>query len=203
MRADAVFAILIAALPASLQAATLDVTILDQQGRPVRDAVVSVSPTGKSGPAKALEAPVMRQQNIQFAPGTLVVPVGTTVSFPNFDKVRHHVYSFSKAKKFELKLYGRDQSRSVRFDAPGTVAVGCNIHDSMRGFIRVVDAPFAAKSDARGAVRFDNVPGGRVRLNIWHQGIRARENEVTQVVDLPASGRKAHSTRVPLGGAAR
>ena len=91
----------------------------------------------------------LRQRQHQFHPFVLVVPVGANVSFPNFDPTRHHVYSFSPAKRFELKLFARDQSRSVRFDKPGVVALGCNIHDQMSAFIDVVDTPGPRRPSAR------------------------------------------------------
>lgn len=121
-------------------------------------------------------------------PGLVVVPVGTRVRFPNFDKVRHHVYSFSRAKKFELKLYGRDDSRSVVFDQPGTISLGCNIHDQMNGVIRVVDAPFAAVTNAAGKVSLANVPAGSAQLIVWHARARVRDNEVRGNLAVPASG---------------
>lgn len=179
MRLPAIAATLAVAAPASLAAATLDVVVVDAADRPVRDAVVSAKPVaGSAGPVRFAFNRIMGQRNIQFTPGTIVVPVGTTVSFPNYDKVRHHVYSFSKAKKFELKLFGRDESRSVTLDAPGTVAVGCNIHDAMRGFIRVVDAPFAGTSDAGGRLSLSGVSNGRYQLTVWHPQVRARDQEV-------------------------
>lgn len=184
------------ALSGTASAATLSVVVVDQTGRPIRDAVVSARPlAGPSGSARFAVNKVMGQRNIQFAPGTLVVPVGTTVSFPNYDKVRHHVYSFSKAKKFELKLFGRDESRSVTLDAPGTVAVGCNIHDQMRGFIRVVDAPFAGLSDAGGRLTLDGVPGGRLQLVVWHPSVRARDQEVR----VTAAAGAPMVVRLPVG----
>ncbi|QIK79435.1 methylamine utilization protein [Sphingomonas piscis] len=195
MKSALVFTLLLSvATPGATASSTLTVIVLDSAGRPVRDAVVSARPQGSPGgvPRYAFGRS-MSQRNIQFAPGTLVVPTGTTVSFPNYDKVRHHVYSFSKAKRFELKLFGRDESRSVTFNTPGTVAIGCNIHDQMQGFIRVVDAPFAGVSNEAGKVTFNGVPGGKVQLVVWHPNLRARENEmsivaassVMQVIKLP------------------
>lgn len=169
-------------MSASVTAATLNVVVVDAGGRPVQNAVISAHPlTGpKIGPRFA-SSKVMGQRNIQFAPGTLVVPVGSTVSFPNYDKVRHHVFSFSKAKRFELKLFGRDESRSVLLDKPGTVAIGCNIHDAMRGFIRVVDAPFAGTSDASGRLSISGASSGGYKITVWHPQVRARDQEVSFV----------------------
>lgn len=166
-------------------AAGLDLRIIDAAGRPLADAVVSVVPAqGATGAPRFAFRPSMGQKDVQFTPGTLVVPVGTTVSFPNFDKVRHHVYSFSKAKKFEIQLYGRDQTRSVLFDRPGTVALGCNIHDQMQGFIRVVDTPWAATSDGQGRVSFAGLPAGAAQIVVWHPGIRGRDNELRRALTI-------------------
>jgi plastocyanin len=149
-------------------AADLSVTVRDAHNMAVRDAVVMVYPAA-GAPAPRIAGPYrMAQHNIQFDPFLLVVPVGATVGFPNLDTVRHHVYSFSKPKPFELKLYGQDESRSVTFDKPGVIAVGCNIHDQMIGFIRVVDTPFAVKTDANGVAVIRGLPAGAATAKIWH-----------------------------------
>jgi hypothetical protein len=110
---------------------------------------------------------------LQFHPFVLVVPVGATVSFPNLDPTRHHVYSFSAAKKFELKLFARDQSRSIKFDKPGVVALGCNIHDGMSAFILVADSAWTSRTDANGRVRFADVPLSAGSVSVWHPYLRA------------------------------
>jgi hypothetical protein len=95
------------------------------------------------------------------------------VGFPNKDKVRHHVYSFSAAKKFELPLYGQQEERTVTFEKTGVVALGCNIHDVMIGYIYVADTPFAAKTDASGAVVLRGLPGGTGTLSVWHPDMKS------------------------------
>jgi hypothetical protein len=130
--------------------------------------------------------PVMAQKNIEFVPGTLIVAKGSTVSFPNFDRVRHSIYSFSKAARFEINLYGRDQSRSQKFPIVGSVALGCNIHDKMSGYVKVVDTPFAAKTDRNGSVDFTGVSAGAVTIKIWHPKARARGNETVHPTTLLA-----------------
>ena len=111
----------------------------------------------------------MAQQGKQFLPGVLVVPVGTSVHFPNRDSVRHHVYSFSPAKKFELKLYTGTPANPVVFERAGVVTLGCNIHDRMVGWIVVVDTPYYAQA-AEGAaqVQINGVPAGNYKLRVWH-----------------------------------
>ena len=135
-------------------------------GQGVADAVVSFEPAAGVKGSWRLDTPrEMKQQNIAFVPHVLVVPVGADVVFPNLDRVRHHVYSFSTAKRFELKLYGQEQQRSVHFDKAGLVAVGCNIHDRMSGFIDVVDTPYAAKTDGGGHAVLADVPDGPGKLD--------------------------------------
>lgn len=162
--------------PGLAQAADLMVSVRTSAGRPVADAVVTL-PDARG--ASRLSGPYrMAQHDLQFDPFVLVVPVGADVAFPNLDKVRHHVYSFSPAHPFELKLYGRDESRKVRFDKPGVIALGCNIHDSMVGFILVTDAAIAAKTDANGVAVLHDVPAGDVNVRVWHPYLRGAGNAV-------------------------
>lgn len=161
-------------LPASLAAAPLSVRVVDAAGRPVRDAVVTFYPAGQ-----AARAPrggghfVVSQKDIQFHPFLTIVPVGADVSFPNFDSTKHHVYSFSPAKRFELKLFARDQSRTVHFDRAGVVALGCNIHDAMSAFIVVTDSLWTARTNAQGVAAFGDAPNAPGRLTVWHPYLRA------------------------------
>ncbi len=119
--------------------------------------------------------------------------MGAEVDFPNLDNVRHHVYSFSAPHPFELKLYGRDETRIVRFDKPGVIALGCNIHDSMVAFILVVDTPYAAKSDAAGQAVIRGLPAGTFTLKAWHPYLRAPGNTVSATVTAPHEG-AAHAS---------
>ena len=148
-RGRLILALLALFLGGAAQAADLTVVIRDGNGRPVEDAVVMADASGRAAPPATRF--VINQRNMQFVPYVLVVPVGSTIEFGNLDPFRHHVYSFSPAKKFELKLFGQGETRPVRFDRPGLVSIGCNIHDSMQAFIQVVDTPFARKSDRAGA----------------------------------------------------
>jgi plastocyanin len=185
-------AFLLSVAPAS--AADFSVTVKNAAGQPVKDAVVTLTPAfGAHGPIKFDWPMRMAQQNTQFDPFVLIVPVGADVSFPNRDAFRHHVYSFSPAKRFELKLYGKDETRTVHFDKAGVVALGCNIHDTMVGFIKVVDTPYAAKTDANGLVKLSGVPEGAGVLRVWHPYLKAPNNEVSRAITTPAQdeGREA------------
>jgi len=181
-------------------AADLMVQVKTTAGVPVADAVVTVYPAsgGDQGPIHFDWPMQMSQQNIEFHPFVLIVPVGALVSFPNFDNVRHHVYSFSPTHQFELKLYGRDQTRSVKFDKAGIVALGCNIHDKMAAFIKVVDTPYAAKTDATGAVVLHGLPPGPATLHLWRPYMKAPNNEITEPITLPATGQAAEAFAIEV-----
>ena len=171
------------------------VQVVDERGVPVRDAVVELDAAG--GRAGRITFPwrmAMAQRNEQFAPGTLVVARGSTVAFPNLDKVRHSIYSFSKPARFEIDLYGRDQTRTHTFPIAGAVALGCNIHDEMRGYIRVVDTPFAGKTDANGYVTLANVPSGSAKLTVWHPRLRGPGGEMSK--QISASGNHKVAVRL-------
>lgn len=174
------------ALPA--RASELVLTLATSAKAPIPNAVVMVRPDGGARGARLAGPFVMSQKDTQFQPFVLIVPVGAEVSFPNFDPFRHHVYSFSKAKTFELKLYGTDETRKVRFDKPGVVGVGCNIHDAMSAFIRVVDTPYAARSAAGGQAVVRDLPPGPATVTVWHPHLRAKGGEISRRVTVPASG---------------
>ena len=172
-----------ALLSASLAAAPLSVRVVDSGGHPVRDAVVTLYPAG--GAARAPRAGgrfTVSQKDIQFHPFLSIVPVGADVSFPNLDPTKHHVYSFSAAKKFELKLFAKDQSRTVHFDKAGVVALGCNIHDGMSAFIVVTDSAWTARTNAQGLAAFADAPSAPGRLTLWHPYLRAPSGIVQQNV---------------------
>jgi plastocyanin len=170
-------------IAAPLAAAPLTVRVVDASGHPVRDAVVTLYPSGGAArPAHAAGRFVVSQQNMQFHPFLTIVPVGSDVSFPNFDNTKHHVYSFSPAKKFELKLFAKDQSRTVHFDKAGVVALGCNIHDQMSAFIVVTDTAWTARTNGQGLVTFGDAPNAPGRVTVWHPYLRAPGGQLQEIV---------------------
>lgn len=176
-----------AILAAPAVAAPVSIQVVAIDGKPLAGAVVKLTMPGT--PPPAARGPYrVAQRNIAFEPNVLVVPVGAQVSFPNLDRVRHHVYSFSQPKKFDLKLYGKDESRSVLFDKPGAVALGCNIHDAMSGVIYVTDTPYTAVTDADGRVTFAVPNAGRATVAVWHPTIRAAGNSLSQPATVAAGG---------------
>jgi plastocyanin len=180
-------------------AADLDVQLRTANGTPVRDAVVTLhllrqaTPLPKAGGSYAID-----QQNIQFHPFVSIVPVGANVAFMNHDAVRHHVYSFSDAKRFELKVNERQVNRVVTFDKAGIVPLGCNIHDRMIAFIDVVDTTWAAKTDANGDASFRGVPPTGVTIDVWHPYLRAPGNRISRAAALAPGPARRESFTVAL-----
>lgn len=177
-------------------AGSVQVRVLDGTGAPVRDAVVFLDSPQASRLARPLAGAEIGQRQRQFEPAVLVVPVGTQVAFPNRDTVRHHVYSFSPAKKFELKLYAGTPANPVLFDKPGVVVLGCNIHDDMVGWVVVVDTPYFTRTQATGEALIDNVPPGNYLLRAWHNALPVGAPALEQPVTVPASGSAAALLRM-------
>jgi plastocyanin len=135
----------------------------------------------------------MAQHHYQFAPGLLAVRRGTVVTFPNLDDEYHNVFSYSKAKRFDLGRYHKDEApAALTFDQPGVVKLYCEIHDHMRGTILVLDTPYFQKTDADGRYRLEQLPPGRHLLRVWRDDDRTAERPVelregaTLTVDFPA-----------------
>ena len=125
---------------------------------------------------------VMDQRNETFVPHVLAITTGTTVAFPNSDRIYHNVFSLSKPRPFDLGRYAVGRSKSIRFDRPGVIRVFCDIHSHMSGFILVFSHPFFSVTDAVGRYRIDNVPPGSYTLVAWNEGLTA-ESRVVAVTD--------------------
>ncbi|TLZ39558.1 MAG: methylamine utilization protein [Gammaproteobacteria bacterium] len=158
-------------------AATLVITVQSPDGHALAGAVVTARPLGAPGKRPAPVHAVMDQVDRAFAPDLLVVPIGSTVEFPNSDSVSHQIYSFSQPKRFKLPLYRGKPYPPVPFDQAGVVTLGCNIHDDMLAYLLVTDAPWFGRTDKSGAWVAD-VPRGRYRVSIWHPRMRETQADL-------------------------
>jgi plastocyanin len=140
-------------------------------GHPLGGVIVTARPNASPAHPAAPVAAAMDQVDRAFAPDLLVIPVGSTVAFPNSDSVSHQIYSFSPAKRFQLPLYRGKPYPPVVFDQPGLVTLGCNIHDEMLAYVLVTDAPLYGPTDKKGSWSAE-APGGAYRISIWHPRIR-------------------------------
>ncbi len=169
-------------------AGVITVHVATPDGKPVRDAVVTIKPVGQIAPVPQISGGYrVEQRNTQFNPFVSVVPVNAEVAFPNFDPFKHHVYSFSPTKQFELKLFAKDQTRSIRFEKPGIVAIGCNIHDSMSAYIFVTDTAWAARTDANGNVTFKDVSSRAATVAVWYPFLRSPGGTTTRQITIGTS----------------
>ena len=140
---------------------------------------------------RPLAAAEVAQAERRFVPAVSVVTVGTAVTFPNRDTVRHHVYSFSPAKRFEIKLYVGTPAAPVMFDQPGIAVLGCNIHDQMTAWIVVVATPYFGRSDDSGRWAAASVPPGRYTLRAWHAGMPVGAAPIEQALTVEPAGARA------------
>ena len=155
------------------QGAGLSVTVKTDQGQPLADAVVTAVPVSGTYPEQVVvaaknTAEIMDQINKEFVPFIKPVFADSSVYFPNKDNIRHHVYSFSPAKRFELPLYAGTPAQPVLFDQPGVVTLGCNIHDWMIGYIYVSETPWFTQTDSGGNATLPALPPGQYRVRVWH-----------------------------------
>lgn len=173
---------------------------VDDDGKPLADVVVIVEPlSGKTNAQIKLE-PVslaLDQKSREFIPHILAIRTGTPVFFPNSDDIKHHVYSFSDAKRFEIKLYSGTPQQPIIFDQPGVVTLGCNIHDWMLGFIYVSDAEYMTQTDAKGRWHLE-LPQGNYRFSLWHP--HASDTKITLPnLQVSTDVTLHHNMRLKLG----
>jgi plastocyanin len=179
-------------------AGTLSVQANLASHEPFAGAVVTVSAAATRAPVAPVSA-IVDQINLAFVPDIIVLPVGSTVEFPNSDSVSHQIYSFSPTKRFQLPLYHGKPYPPVHFDQAGIVTLGCNIHDRMVGYIVVTDAAYFGRTDARGTWSVTNVPRGIYHVRIWHPLLRDPVASLDR--DVTISGDEPVTTTVQLAQA--
>ena len=186
-------------------------TVIDQHGKPVTDAVVVAVPTDGAMRLPTRRDAVVDQVDKEFTPKVNAILVGTSVVFPNHDNVRHQVYSFSRAKRFELPLYAGVPAQPVLFDVPGVVVLGCNIHDWMVGYVYVSESPYFAKTGADGKAVIADLAARAYVVRVWHPQLDGTEEATRKTVDLAHTRRadvewtlqlkpEVRVRRAPVGG---
>ena len=174
----------------TLHAADVAFSVGDSKtNQPVADAVVSLVPlTDVVKPIESATRIEIVQQDRSFVPYVTPVRVGTEVHFPNRDKIKHHAYSNSPAKNFELPLYAGEAKAPIIFDRAGIVAVGCNIHDWMIAYVVVVDTPWFAKTGADGKAVIPSVPAGRFRAEVWQPRLKPGSTVTRDITVADSAG---------------
>jgi len=187
-------------LLAPLRAATVEIQLTSVDGKPLTDGVAWLESREARAAARPLAGIEMEQADKRFTQRVAVVTVGTAVHFPNRDKVRHHVYSLSPTKPFELKLYTGTPANPVTFDKPGVAVLGCNIHDHMVAWVVVVESAHHGSSSADGRIRLADVPAGSYKLRTWHPELPPGAAALEQGLVVPAAGVQLKAT-LPVSGA--
>jgi plastocyanin len=178
--------------PAS--AAALELQLLTVDGKPVAGAVLALRSTQPDRVPAAPVKAVMDQQQRKFVPHVLIVPLNSTVSFPNSDSVSHQVYSFSPARKFQLPLYRGSPNPPVQFDRAGVITLGCNIHDAMRAYIFVVDGQHYGRSDAEGLWTVTAAEPGEYEVQVWHPLARELQPFIEKTLTIQAGNQPQRLT---------
>ncbi|NIR32565.1 MAG: methylamine utilization protein [Gammaproteobacteria bacterium] len=176
----------------------------DDEGRPLADVVVSADRVGAGGRSKEA-APVngerptatIAQIDKQFVPYVTAIRVGTAVTFPNYDEILHNVYSFSRAKTFQLPLYKDTSPEPVVFGEPGVVVLGCNIHDWMVAYVYVLETPWFSKTTSEGRATLE-VPPGEYLVEVRHPRRNRRASTPARELRLQEGARAELEFRVTL-----
>ena len=176
-----------AAIASGVEARTVTGQVLGQDGKPIAHAVVFVQEPATLPPVAASSPAIMDQFNKTFVPGVLPITVGTQVRFPNRDQIRHHVYSFSRPKRFELPLYKGEDAPPVLFDKAGVVKIGCNIHDWTSAVILVLPNDRYAVTREDGTFSLPSLDAGAYTITAWHAQSRDKTEDIAQHVEVGSS----------------
>ena len=209
------------AFACAASAGSLQVTVLDRDGRPAADVVVLIDAPGARAPAAAAPLVSITQEGSRFVPTLTVVAAGSTLRFTNKDAYDHHVRAMpsgplgaiAPVKAFELRLDAADEapgqvdeykppvpvkrkanpvrSADVKVDQAGPIGLGCHIHSSMRGQVYVSPTPWFGKTDAQGVATIDNVPDGAVQVSLWHA--EQLQDQAVQTVQTGATPAKVNA----------
>lgn len=170
---------------ASAQAGSIVVTASDKAGAMMGNVVIYATPVGGTAlPAAAPESATIAQQGMQFVPYVTAVRTGTSIKFPNYDKMEHHVKSFSRAREFEYKIYEKGTPPPVVFDKPGVVIVYCMLHEWMRAYVMVLDTPYFSKTLETGVTTIDGLPDGSYEVRAWHPDMGTIKPPLKQTVKI-------------------
>lgn len=178
----ALFGLLLVGIGLS-RAAVLEVKIKDQGGRPIEGVIIEAFAENDS-PVSFTRQTIIDQINKEFVPTVTVITAGTGINFPNWDDIRHHVYSFSTAKQFELPLYSGTPANPVIFDQSGIVVLGCNIHDWMRAYVYIAESERYIRTDTEGFGKFEDLANGTYKVKLWHPTLRKKKTPVIKTMVL-------------------
>jgi plastocyanin len=177
-----VLLILLLGLPCSVQSSNLRIQVTDEHKQPLADAVVELF-ASQPMPHQAAALSNIAQENLTFVPFISAIVAGSSIEFPNRDKTRHHVYSFSDAKSFEIQLYANKPEAPILFDKAGIVSIGCNIHDYMQAYVYVGSSPLLGVTNDQGEITFYNLTNDTYQVKLWHPWQKNDHDSLNLVID--------------------
>lgn len=183
--------LLISAYAQAVLAAQLSVSVSDAKGNKMKDVVVFLEPQFEIKNAHKPVDKLIDQRDKEFIPYVTAVQAGTSIRFPNNDRIRHHVYSFSRSKSFEIPLYKDVEPKPVLFAKPGVVPLGCNIHDWMKAYVFVSKTPYFAVTDANGKVQISDLPVGKYLAKLYHPRLKNWQQQQGKSVQLDDQNKRA------------
>ncbi|MEO6776405.1 MAG: hypothetical protein ABI467_25905 [Kofleriaceae bacterium] len=160
-------------------------------GKPLVGAfgLVTLEPVTGKWAARTPKRRVIEQRDRTFLPHVLAIPVGSTVTFPNFDGVFHNVFSTSPIAPFDLGIYKAGEAREYTFQREGIIRLGCNLHANMSAYIAVVSAPAYVITDDAGKFAFAHLAPGKYHLKAWSERSKA---PVEQDITIKAGNNAVH-----------
>ena len=176
----------------------LTISVSNHSGEPVEDTVISAfAHSIEPSSPPIIQTIVIDQIDKEFIDHVTPIQLGTAIDFPNHDQIRHHVYSFSPAKNFDIPLYKDSPEHPILFDRTGVVSLGCNIHDWMSAYIYVIDTPYFTTTDKNGTASL-NLPAGEYEIRYWHPNIDEKSGQPSQQVKLETDSKKSISTQLDI-----
>ncbi len=191
----------VAGLHSSYGGQSVLLAVTGRDGQPAADVALYLADVHT--PLATLRSPVVDQRGETFVPAVTVVPLDSDVEFINSDLTSHHVYSFSKPNSFELPLYKGNARLRTHFSQPGVVVLGCNIHDSMLGYVVVVDSTRSGVTGPDGRLTLPDVPAGRHTVRAWAPGLDRGNPPELGVVEVGGTAPASASFQLDVAGAAR
>ena len=168
-------------------ATDVNIMVTDAKGKQFESAVVFFEPQFKLPKTIKPVDILIDQKDKELIPHVTAVQVGTRISFPNNDKIRHHVYSFSESKSFEIPLYKDVEPKPVVFDKAGVIPLGCNIHDWMNAFVFVSETPYFSLSDKTGTAQIKNLPAGKYLAKLYHPSMKDWKKQTGKEIQVSNS----------------
>lgn len=156
----------------------VQVKVYSKNKQALVDMVVYLEPLSGQVLTPSISPLVISQKDKAFSPYISIIQANQEIQFTNQDDITHHIYSVSQGNKFSFKIRAGQSNANTRFEHSSEVAMGCNIHDWMSGYLLVVDTPYFTKTNQQGIANFANIQQGKYRVVVWHPQMKTSNNRL-------------------------